>query len=147
MRRAGVLFVVALLFAVSVRADMVPRSSTRAVRIPFMFSGVVGGSAIASIPCTDTFTFPANFVGSTPDANSLQSCKTGPSSGDSYVLKVAGSTIGTITLQTGCTAPTNTGFPTVAGFTCTAGQLMEIDGPATTNGEVNVTFVIAGHAS
>lgn len=96
--------------------------------IGFDYMGTPAASTIEAFTCVYTHNFPANFA--SPDSKA--SCGTNPAESDAYTAKVAGVTIGTVTLDTGCAAT----FATVGGAakTCTAGQRLELDAPATVSG-------------
>jgi hypothetical protein len=105
-----------------------------------MHEGIPGTpSASLVIPdtCAQTVTFPANLT--TP--TSYVSCGTNPSENDDYIIKVAGSQIADISISTSCVATLNTVSHTTQ--SCTAGQRIEVDGPATVSG-ANISIVVVG---
>jgi len=102
--------------------------------VGFNFAGTVVASTIAAFTCPFNLTIPANFL--TP--NSVATCVTNPSESDAYTVKVNGVSVGTITLSTSCVATLGSASQT----TCSAGQRMEVDAPATVSG-ANVAITVA----
>lgn len=110
----------------------------------FVFSGAPPTSIIMALPCPQQLYYSANFLGT------YASCGTSPGESDIYTIKVAGSTIGTITLGTSCAANSGT---TGAGVTlatiggaaqvCPPGARIELDGPATVSG-ANIGIALNG---
>lgn len=111
--------------------------------IGFSISGAPPVSVIMPFVCPQQLNYAANFVGSGV------SCGTSPSETDTYTIKVAGSSIGTVALGTTCSSTsgtTGTGvtFATTGGLAqlCTPGQRLELDGPATVSGaNIAITLV------
>ena len=95
--------------------------------VGFDYPGLVGPSAIGAFTCVVGLTIPANFV--TP--NSVVTCGVNPSESDAYTVKVNGATVGTLTISTTCVITRGSASST----TCSAGQRMEIDAPATVSGQ------------
>jgi hypothetical protein len=102
--------------------------------VGFNFAGTVVASTIAAFTCPFSLTIPTNFT--TP--NSVATCGTNPAESDAYTVKVAGVSVGTITLSTSCVATLGAASTT----TCTAGQRMEVDAPTTVSG-ANVAITVA----
>src|SRR5216683_457878 len=98
----------------------------------FSVSGTPTASQIFPGACTRTLTFPADFTAANGAATSVASCGTNPSETDDYLVKVAGTQIGDVSLSTSCVA-TLTTVSHVA-KTCTATQRIEVDAPATVSG-------------
>lgn len=103
----------------------VPLTGTTAT-IGFDFAGPVAAGAIASFTCVVPMTIPANFA----SPNSVLTCGTNPAESDAYTVKVNGATVGTLTISTACVITRGSSSST----TCSAGQRMEIDAPATVSG-------------
>jgi|SRR5215831_5550034 len=100
--------------------------------VGFNFAGTVTANTIAAFTCTVPLTVGTNF------ASSAATCGTNPAESDAYTVKVNSVSLGTITLSTSCVATLGTATQT----TCSAGQRMEIDAPATVSG-ANVAITLA----
>ncbi len=116
-------------------------AGTQPVDLLFGISGTPTASQILPSACTRTLTFPADFTAANGAATSVASCGTNPSETDDYLVKVAGTQIGDVSLSTSCVA-TLTTVSHVA-KTCTATQRIEVDAPATVSG-ANIAIVISG---
>ena len=111
--------------------------------IGFSISGAPPVSVIMPFVCPQQLSFAANFVGSGV------SCGTSPIESDTYTIKVAGSSIGTVVVGTTCVSTSGTSgigvtFATTGGLAqlCTPGQRIELDGPATVSGNnIAITLV------
>lgn len=101
--------------------------------IGFSIPGVPVASQITPFVCPRLLTFPAYLAGT------QVSCGTNPSESDTYTVKVAGSAVGTIALSTSCVATLTAAAP----FTCTAGQRLELDAPATVSG-ADIAITLSG---
>lgn len=114
--------------------------------VAFGMSGTVVASQIFSAVATRTINFAGSF------ANSQVSCGTSPTTGDGYLIKVAGTEIGAVCLSTSCAATWCTGAActtscsggTGAAQTVSAGNRIEIDAPATVYTEANIDITLAG---
>lgn len=100
----------------------------------FDFIGTPTASMIEALTCTYTLNFPSGLT--TP--TSAASCGTNPSETDDYIIKVNGTQKGDISLSTSCVAT----LTAASSFTCTAGQRLEIDAPATVSG-ANIALSLA----
>lgn len=115
----------ALLLAVLCMAPYYPGgggSSSGVYAEKFDFMGTLVGSLIAATTCVYTETFPATLA----SPSSQVSCGINPGQTDTYTVLVAGASKGTFTINSSC-VPSFSGI--ASGFTCTAGQRLEIDGP------------------
>ena len=112
-------------------------SSTQPYEIHLGIPGTPAASLIIPDTCAQTISFPANFT--TP--TSVVSCGTNPGEADDYIIKVAGARIGDISISTSCVATLTT--VSHATESCTAGQRIEVDGPATVSG-ANISIVVVG---
>jgi hypothetical protein len=99
--------------------------------------GAPTANQILAFACPRTITFPVNFT--TPTAR--VSCGTNPAEPDDYLVRVNSVQIGDISLSTSCVAT----LTTVGGLTktCTAGQRLELDAPATVSG-ANIAITLVG---
>jgi len=103
-------------------------------KVGFNFVGNVAPSVIQAFTCPYALTIPANFLA----PNSVASCGTNPAETDAYTVKVNGTAIGNISLNTSCVASLGSAAQT----TCGPGQRMEVDAPATVSGG-NIAITIA----
>jgi len=94
--------------------------------VGFNFAGTPAASTIAAFTCVVPVTIPTNFA--TP--NSVLTCGANPAESDAYTVKVNGASVGTLTISTTCGITRGTATAT----TCSAGQRMEVDAPATVSG-------------
>ena len=69
------------------------------IRMGWSISGAPSASQIFPQLCLDNITFPANFAGSFPDANSQISCGTPPNENDTYTIKANGAAIGSLVIS------------------------------------------------
>lgn len=102
--------------------------------VSFFFAGTPAASSIVTFACPFSMTVPTNFA----SPNSTAVCATNPAESDAYTVKINGVSLGTITLSTSCVPTLGTATTT----TCSAGQKMEVDAPATVSG-TNVSIVVA----
>lgn len=66
--------------------------------VEFSISGASVAAEVWPLICPFNLTFPVNFTGSYPDFTPGVSCGRAPSTGDTYTVRVAGNTIGTVAL-------------------------------------------------
>jgi len=111
--------------------------STQPYEIHLGITGTPTASQAYPDTCAQSVNFPANFT--TP--TSVVSCGSNPAETDDYIVKVAGTQIGDISISTSCVATLNTVSHTTQG--CTAAQRIELDAPATVSGS-NISIVIVG---
>jgi hypothetical protein len=122
-------------------SSTIPKGSLNFSTQPYeLHVGVIGTPATSLIipdTCAQTVNFPVDFT--TP--TSVVSCGTNPGEADDYIIKVAGARIGDISISTSCVATLTT--VSHATKSCTAGQRIEVDGPATVSG-ANISIVVVG---
>lgn len=116
-----------------------PAPTNIAVDVPFSIIGTPVTTEIIPITMVRTLTFGINFGADAPAVAAQAACKSNPAETDDYLIKCNGTQIGDVSLSTSCVAT----FTTVGGTTktCAAGQILELDAPATVSGSgVGITL-------
>lgn len=116
------LFMVSVVVWANVIGPPSPSVTGLAFGLGFDFMGVPTASQVAAFTTPYTMHVPANY--GTPQ--SYCTCGTNPTSNTLFAVKCNGVSEGSFTLSSSCVLT----LPTNSAFSCTAGQRIEMDAPA-----------------